>query len=770
MDEHQFSIRAYAGPNIRCNFACLEFSFSCNDGQATDSSRLRQAVEQLGAEFADDARKEAWGIVEAVAHLAIALSPHHTTQHSCGREGNQGWVCVDFVDGAVTKNALILALRIVRLHSADLSQQLIADIKQQLTRAASTRRNGMVALMLREASLRRIPTYSVSTRPEIWQFGQGERGVHFLQAACEADSFTGTMLQNDKFGSSQFLRQLGLPHTEQYAVTDLHFALQAAERLGFPCVVKPIDSSWGRGVATGLNSLDEVGRAFPIALDYSKSKAVLVENHVVGHDYRITVAGGKLVWVSRRQPPMVTGDGRSTLHQLVESENNRRKKASRVYGDRYKPIAIDASAAAFLRDQDLNAGSVVASGRSVALNDRANISQGGTFEDVTAVVHPENKEMAETVARCLRLSSMGLDFITKDISQSWRTVDCAIIEINRTPGINGLGDAHCMVKGGIPLGTNTRVPSFLVVGGNSDCTVARLIEEHLSSIGLATSSCTADSPEAENAPPTNLPSQTLAARVKSAMLDPVTQAIVIKTDEATVQQHGLPIDHIDLAFWQASPDRNDQQLNELLSSCASRLVIRESELTTEEIRAEIGRTLDDCQGNKQRDDHVVLKFEEVSTDRSGDTHSFAILSVQRPPCIPVEQFSKWLSALLEEACDDPNPARGLLTVERVPPLVVAWSSHLLAVAQIEPPTNLEIVSLTDQLPFQMRQGDFRIDVAKHASANCIVVEWAVNAINGLINTYASDGAISECLEKLREQTRNTLDKLTSGRIAEADRG
>lgn len=48
---------------------------------------------------------------------------------------------------------------------------------------------------------------------------------------------------------------------------------------------------------------------------------IIVEQFLKGRDYRVLVTGSKVAAASWRRPPHVTGDGRSNIRQLVESEN-----------------------------------------------------------------------------------------------------------------------------------------------------------------------------------------------------------------------------------------------------------------------------------------------------------------------------------------------------------------------------------------------------------------------------------------------------------------
>ena len=100
-------------------------------------------------------------------------------------------------------------------------------------------------------------------------------------------------------------------------------AVTVAKRLGFPCVVKPLDGNHGRGVHLDLRSEEAVRAAFPGALSQSRSGDVVVETYVAGNDYRCLVIGGKVAAIAERVPAAVTGDGEHTVRQLVDIANSR---------------------------------------------------------------------------------------------------------------------------------------------------------------------------------------------------------------------------------------------------------------------------------------------------------------------------------------------------------------------------------------------------------------------------------------------------------------
>ena len=64
--------------------------------------------------------------------------------------------------------------------------------------------------------------------------------------------------------------------------------------------------------------------------------------------------------------------------------------------------------------------SVLPNGEVFYLRSTANLSTGGTAIDVTDTIHPDNREMAVRTINAIGLDIGGVDFLTKDITESYR--------------------------------------------------------------------------------------------------------------------------------------------------------------------------------------------------------------------------------------------------------------------------------------------------------------------------------------------------------------
>src|SRR5690606_5002248 len=100
---------------------------------------------------------------------------------------------------------------------------------------------------------------------------------------------------------------------------DLADAVELLEDLGGPVAVKPRYGNQGKGITLGVNQPAELAAAFARASAFSPQ--VVVEEQLVGEDYRVLVVDGVMVAASHRTPCHVVGDGRSTITELVDAAN-----------------------------------------------------------------------------------------------------------------------------------------------------------------------------------------------------------------------------------------------------------------------------------------------------------------------------------------------------------------------------------------------------------------------------------------------------------------
>ncbi|RLK51024.1 cyanophycin synthetase [Alkalispirillum mobile] len=312
---------------------------------------------------------------------------------------------------------------------------------------------------------------------QLLRLGWGANGKRMESTFGHETSVIATRLARHKFRASQILADAGIPVAPAVMVRTEKEAQAMAERFGWPVVVKPGNQDQGVGVVPGIRDVQTLRQAFSSAASYSP-QGVLLEKHVSGEDHRLLVVGGRVRVATKRVPAHVVGDGHSSIGKLVRSLN-----ADPRRGDGKSmlvQVKIDDEAEAMLNEQGLSLESVPAEGDTVWLRRTANISTGGTAEDLTSAIHPDNVRLAERAARIIGLDIAGIDLICPDAHRSWREVGGVICEVNAQPGLrpHWLGTPDHDVSGEILnyllQGEDLRIPVAAVVGGDRRTHVAAI--------------------------------------------------------------------------------------------------------------------------------------------------------------------------------------------------------------------------------------------------------------------------------------------------------
>jgi len=432
-------------------------------------------------------------------HVALELQnlagteARHGKTRSAGAEGRYH-VIYEYREENVGLEAGRLAVRLVN-HLVDPDDPAFAfDLEAEmdgLIRLAERRAFGpSTQALVDEAAARDIPVLRLD-RYSLVQLGQG---IHQQRIRATITSRTPAIavdIASDKSLTNQLLSAAGLPVPREEVVEDEEAAVAAADRLGYPVVVKPLDGNHGRGVGLDLRDAAAVRAHFPEALRQSRAGDVVVESFVAGNDYRVLVVGGRLAAVAERVPASVVGDGQRTIRELVELANADPRRGI-GHEKVLTRIRLDDAAEAVVAGQGLALEAVPAPGRRVKLALTGNMSTGGTSIDRTAEAHPDNVEIAETAARIVGLDVAGIDFICPDISEPVRETGGAIVEVNAAPGFRmhthpTEGEPQYVAKPVLdllfPAGTPARIPIVAVTGTNGKTTTVRMIAHVLKLMG-----------------------------------------------------------------------------------------------------------------------------------------------------------------------------------------------------------------------------------------------------------------------------------------------
>jgi len=326
------------------------------------------------------------------------------------------------------------------------------------------------------------------------QLGHGHRQRRLWKTSFSDEPAYGRDYAKDKLLTMSTLTQLMLPVGQYAPVRDVASALRSAAEIGFPVVLKPIVG--GKGDSVYVNLRDEAELKTALIAAHINERPFMLQSFFPGDDYRLMIVNGKLAFAIQRTPASVQGDGQHTIAELVEIENG---DPVCVNDPVMYPIVLDAESDRILAQRGFTRSSVIAKGRVVRVKGTANIATGGTMLDVTNVVHPDNVRAAVRAAKAIGLVVTGVDFITPDITKSWREVGGGICEVNTTVGLPSARilpgrDVHQMlIRGFYPEGDDGRIPTAMVTGTYGKTTTALMLASILSSAGHTVGCTTTES-------------------------------------------------------------------------------------------------------------------------------------------------------------------------------------------------------------------------------------------------------------------------------------
>ena len=293
-----------------------------------------------------------------------------------------------------------------------------------------------VYALLRTAHDKGIPTFYL-WEERLMQYGYGTKQVRGVATTFDGDSHLDSDFTTLKDDCKQFLEQLGFPVPRGDVILSLEEALDTATRIGYPVAVKPVSGHKGIGVTANVQNEAELEEAYEEAVRAileDEPLRIIVETSIAGQDHRLLCVNGRFVAATKRQPAYVTGDGNATIAQLIERENRLPARSDTPTSPLGK-IKTDAAMHSYLREQGLTLESVLEGDRQIYLRKVANLSSGGCSVDATRSIHPDNIILAQDIAQHFRLTCLGIDVITQDLSQSWKNGNFGIIEINAAPGV-----------------------------------------------------------------------------------------------------------------------------------------------------------------------------------------------------------------------------------------------------------------------------------------------------------------------------------------------
>ena len=432
-------IRALRGPNLWSRHTAIEAIVTCPAAECTLSPAVEQQLRRIFPEVGTIAGSRP-GQTASLAHALEKVTLGLQSQAGCPvtfsrttptEVAGTYQVAVEYTEEAVGRLALELAEKLCQAALSGQAFDLGAALAQLHELDEDDRLGPSTGSIVDAAVARNIP-FRRLTQGSLVQFGWGAKQRRIQAAEIDSTSAIAESIAQDKDLTKSLLHAAGVPVPLGRPATSLEDAWAAAQDIGLPVVVKPLDGNRGWGVSLDVNTEEGVRQAWVAA--EKEGSEVLIERYVRGDEHRVLVVGDRVVAATRGETACITGDGTSTVEQLIDSQINTDPRRGIAEGFPLDLIRLHTPRGEMslleIQRQGLQPNSVPDKGRIVVVQRNGNLNN-----DVTDLVHPEVAAVATLAARVIGLDIAGIDIVTQDISRPLEETHGAIIEVNAGPGL-----------------------------------------------------------------------------------------------------------------------------------------------------------------------------------------------------------------------------------------------------------------------------------------------------------------------------------------------
>lgn len=275
--------------------------------------------------------------------------------------------------------------------------------------------------ILRAAFKRDVIVYKFFEEERIFILEKDGKKIWFRGPRLSISNPVSLWIIKDKYLTKKALKKIGVPCPEGYSAKTVEEARKIAKKIGFPLTIKPRCFEGGMGVFLNVDSFEKVEEFFKKSVKYDKR--VLLEQHVNGKCYRITLVNHKISGILETKGITLRSNGTQTVKELIANYN---AAAKEIYEITNKTKDI-------LLFQNLTLESIPPKNNEFILGFSG--AEGGYWIDRTDKICKENSKLLSKMTKYLDLNITSLDLIAKDISLPITDKNSLgyVLEINGAP-------------------------------------------------------------------------------------------------------------------------------------------------------------------------------------------------------------------------------------------------------------------------------------------------------------------------------------------------
>ena len=271
-----------------------------------------------------------------------------------------------------------------------------------------------------------IKVAPLKDHPKVIRLILGDKRVYVRTGSIPVFKMMGHLTKNKSITKS-ILSEVGIEVPRGMVVEkakNFKKTMIVKNKLRYPLIVKPQNSSRARGVTWDVKNADEAAKAVKFSEHESKSP-IIIEEMFVGEEFRVLVYKGKFIAAVHKIPPTIYGDGKNDIAQLIKTYNKSRAKE--------KYLKIDDDLKKGLKLSGLSLDSVPEKDQKLKLKNTFLMSEGARLVNANKYFDRNLREICQKSATILNLQLGGVDII---INNETKKPSYVILEVNSNPFYN----------------------------------------------------------------------------------------------------------------------------------------------------------------------------------------------------------------------------------------------------------------------------------------------------------------------------------------------
>lgn len=290
-------------------------------------------------------------------------------------------------------------------------------------------------LLIKEMQSRGINVDIIYREIELIKAEYGEHIEWILDRDSSITPYSVSIICGDKYITKKILEQnkMSVPMGEKFLPDEWELSILYAKKLGFPVVIKPVFGSHGDNIYMDIENEIELKEIVKNVYVEKLKTAFIVEKQFEGKEYRVFLTKEGKYAVLHREPAHIIGDGKHSISELIEMENEKRKERINCLC----PIAVDEITESYMKKNNILMKDIPNKDEKVYLRHNSNVAKGGLCIDYTDKIHSSVIENCKRILNTFSgLSYVGIDYMSKDITSNQTPDMYNIVEVNTVPGIH----------------------------------------------------------------------------------------------------------------------------------------------------------------------------------------------------------------------------------------------------------------------------------------------------------------------------------------------